>query len=270
MAIGNPTPDTAAQAATGDPLVQYLVVRRERPAPLDALVSAAARAVVLANERFAGDPAHAELTARWKAESYRKVTLRASERDWAKMLERHEAALAMDDAGEPLIAALPVRARSTLCRAMRDLQAYGPDTSSLPHRLPPLPAEPFMLIVPNPHAPMSGGKLLAQVGHAALMAADLPAEWAAGRVRADDGLPLEDGEIARWRDALTAWSSAGLSILPAFVDLGTFTRLATRSDAVVVTDSGLTEVAPGTRTVLAVRPVAGDDALALRGVVTRA
>lgn len=264
MTLGNPRPDTAAQAAVSDPLVMYLVVRRERAAPLDALIGAAARAVVGVDRRFRDDPAWRDLTALWRAESYRKVTLRASERDWARLLGGHEAVVAGDDSGEGLVAALPVRPRSTVCRTLRDLQAYTADTSALPRRPIPPTLEPAMLIVPNPHAPMSAGKLLAQVGHAALMAADLPADWAAGRLEATAGRTLGAAELQAWRTAVERWEGAGSPVLPGFVDLLTFRRLAARGDSVLVTDSGLTEVAPGTQTVLAVRPAEGADLADLR------
>ena len=269
MAIGNPPPKTDIQAATQDPLVMYLVVRRELPATLDLLVSAAAQATVRADRTFGGDPAWSEWSAAWKTGSYRKVTLRASERDWVKLLESHPHVQADNGGGEPLVAALPPRPRSSVCRLLRDLQAYTADTSALPRRLPPIPPEPWMLIVPNPHVPMSGGKLLAQVGHAALMAADLPADWAAGRLQADQGQAPDQPALAAWSEAIAIWEAAELPILPAFVDLLTFRRLEARADAVVVTDSGLTEVAPGSRTVLAVRPASAEAAAALRREIAR-
>lgn len=269
MAIGNPPPDTLAQATTPDPLVMYLVVRRELPATLDLLVSAAAQATVRVDRTFGGDPAWASWSAAWKTGSYRKVTLRASERDWAKLLESHPHARANDDSGEPLIVALPPRPRSTACRLLRDLQAYNPDASALPRRLPPLPPEPWMLIVPNPHVPMSGGKLLAQVGHAALMAADLPADWAAGRLQADAGQTPDQTAITAWSEAIAGWEAAEMPILPTFVDIASFRRLEARADAVVVTDSGLTEVAPGSRTVLAVCPASAETAAILRREIAR-
>ena len=77
----------------------------------------------------------------------------------------------------------------------------------------------------NPALEMSSGKVVAQVAHAAVMAADALPDWAAA------GAP---GRLVAPRG---------------------FAELAARQDlAARVVDAGLTEVAPGTVTVLALPP----------------
>jgi hypothetical protein len=79
----------------------------------------------------------------------------------------------------------------------------------------------------NPALEMSSGKVVAQVAHAAVMAAEALPDWVA------EGCP----------GRLLAPSAAGFAALE-------------RGDGLVarVVDAGLTEVAPGTVTVLALAP----------------
>jgi len=79
----------------------------------------------------------------------------------------------------------------------------------------------------NPAAVMSSGKTVAQVAHAAAMAGERLPEWVAA------GCP-------------------GRVLAP---DASTFATLAARDDCVArVVDAGLTEVPPGTITVIALAP----------------
>ena len=81
----------------------------------------------------------------------------------------------------------------------------------------------------NPEAPMSSGKTLAQIAHAAVMAADT------GR--------LED------------WVAAGCPAQVLAPSPAAFRAAAARAELVAcVADAGLTEVAPGTVTVVALPP----------------
>jgi peptidyl-tRNA hydrolase len=83
----------------------------------------------------------------------------------------------------------------------------------------------------NPAATMSSGKIVAQVAHAAVLAAGT----------------LED------------WARAGCPARVLAPDAPTFDALAARSDCVArVVDAGLTEVPPGTITVIALAPGPAD------------
>jgi peptidyl-tRNA hydrolase len=81
----------------------------------------------------------------------------------------------------------------------------------------------------NPAATMSSGKTLAQIAHAAVMAADT--------------------------GALDEWVAAGCPGRVVAPDAASFASLADRDDcAARVVDAGLTEIPPGTVTVIALRP----------------
>jgi peptidyl-tRNA hydrolase len=92
-----------------------------------------------------------------------------------------------------------------------------------------------MLFALNPSAPMSAGKAIAQVSHAVLMCAR--SAWASD---------------PRYAAAFAAWRQAGYPcrIAPPKA----WAALHAGADGVVVRDAGLTEVAPGTETVLALPP----------------
>jgi peptidyl-tRNA hydrolase len=243
MALSNPfdAPDAVrARKAQSDPLVQYIVVRRERVPSLSELVATTAAAVVVADRRFAADPAWAGRIAAWRAASFRKVTLRANERDWPRLLVEHEAVCA--PAGDPFVAVLPPRYRSQNSKLLRSLQAYTSATSELERGNARASARPCLVLAVNPALTMSAGKLLAQAGHAAMIAADAPA-----RLGAD----------AAWSSALAAWQDAGHPVLVTWPDGAAWERALSDLPCVVVTDSGLTEITPGSRTVLAVRPLDG-------------
>jgi len=242
----------AARRAHPDPYVLYLVVRRERVASFAGLLAAAAAATIRCDRTFRRDPAWSAAFDAWHTESYRKVTLRTNERDWARLLDREAHVLADDPAsGEPIIAALPVRRRSAADGFLRNLQAYAVEAAELAGPPPPEPAGIHALVALAPGLAMSAGKAAAQVGHAALMGADRPAEEGA------DGTTT-DGADAGWRAAVDAWEAAGWPIRLATATPAGWRAAQHALPCVVVTDSGITEVAPGSRTVLLVRP--GDPA----------
>lgn len=230
----------AARRAHPDPYVLYLVVRRERVASFAGLLAAAAAATIRCDRTFNADPAWADAFAAWHAESYRKVTLRANERDWPRLLGREPHILAEDPGtGEPIVAALPVRRRSTADGFLRNLQAYTEEPDALAAPAPPEPAGVHALVALAPGLAMRAGKAAAQVGHAALMGADRPR--AAGP---DDG----------WGAAVAAWEAAGWPLHLVAATARGWAEAEATLPSVVVTDSGITEVAPGSRTVLLVRP----------------
>jgi hypothetical protein len=200
-----------------DPLRMYLVVLRGAVGDL-ARAGALAGAAAVACVR---EPAFAGAVAAWRPRPG-KVCLRArSASQWEQVLE-HPHTLAGD-----AVAALPPRRRSERGPLLERLQAMSTDLDSPPADAPAEPGVVTYLL--NPEARMSSGKTLAQIAHAAVMAAD--------------GGGLEDWVAGGCPGRVLAPSPAG------------FRAAAARDDLVArVTDAGLTEVAPGTVTVVALPP----------------
>ena len=202
---------------TDDPLRMYLVVRRgaiDDLARAGELAGAAAVACVR-------EPAFADAVAAWRPRPG-KVCLRArSAGQWEQVLEEPHT-LAGD-----AVAALPPRRRSERGPLLERLQAMSTELVAPPADAPPVPGAVTYLL--NPAAPMSSGKTLAQIAHAAVIAAD--------------GGALED------------WVAAGCPGRVLAPSPTAFRAAAGRSDlAARVADAGLTEVAPGTVTVVALPP----------------
>ncbi|HWI74422.1 MAG TPA: aminoacyl-tRNA hydrolase [Baekduia sp.] len=206
----------------------YLVVRRGAFEELETGCVLAGVAAVRCLRRFGEDPEWAEAIAAWK-ERPGKVTLRARGGQWAQVLQEEDLSYAGDlDAAAVL--ALPPRRRSERSETLTKLQAMASELEPLPE-VAEVSASASMTYVVNPGVEMSTGKTMAQVAHAATMAA--------GTGRFED------------------WVDAGC---PARVfKAGTrdvFEQVCARDGlAAKVEDAGLTEVPPGTITVLAIAPV---------------
>jgi peptidyl-tRNA hydrolase len=170
---------------------------------------------------FADDERFAEELAAWRSRPG-KVTLRARGGQWPQVLEEEPHVLAGD-----ALAALPPRRRSARGPLLERLQAMTSALEPPPEDAQPDAARVTYLV--NPRLTMSSGKTLAQIAHAAVMAADTGA--------------LED------------WVAAGCPARVAAPPQAIFDALC-RSDALAakVVDAGLTEVAPGTVTALALPP----------------
>jgi hypothetical protein len=203
-----------------DPLRLYLVVRRGAVTSLargGELAGAAAVACVrmaAGDERFAGD------LAAWRRRPG-KVTLRARGGQWDAVLE--EPHVLAGDA----VAALPPRRRSARGPVLERMQAMTSALEPPPDEALPDPGR--LTYVLNPALDMSSGKTLAQIAHAAVMAADRP--------------------------ELAAWAQVGCPAQVVMPPRAAFRRLCDSGDlAAKVVDAGLTEVAPGTVTVLALPP----------------
>jgi peptidyl-tRNA hydrolase len=183
----------------------YIVVRRGAFETIDEGGRLAGIAAVECLRAFAGDP---------DVEAWRprpgKVVLRArSPSQWARVLEGPHAA-----AGDGVVA-LPPRRRSERGDTLMKLQAMSTDLEP-----PPDHTQAPLLYALNPRAPMSSGKTLAQIAHAAVMAADAGFDVTQARVIAPD--------------------AAAFDALP---------------DCIAeVADAGLTEVSPGTITVRVLAP----------------
>ena len=208
-----------------DPLRMYLVLRRGAIAELARAGELAGAAAVACLRIFETQPEHEEAIAAWR-ERPGKVCLRArTNAQWEQVLaEPHT--LAGEADGEAVVA-LPPRRRSQRGPLLERLQAMSSALEPPPAQAPDDGAAVTYAL--NPAAVMSSGKTVAQVAHAAVMAA-------------------ETGELERW----VAAGCPGRVIAPG---AARFAALAARGACVArVVDAGLTEVPPGTVTVVALAP----------------
>jgi len=202
-----------------------LVVRRGAIATLARGAELAGAAAVACVRTFAADERFAEDVAAWRRRPG-KVTLRARGGQWPQLLAEAPHVLAGDPDGEA-VAAVPPSRRSARGELFERLQAMTSALTPPPDRVDPDPARVTYLV--NPRLAMSSGKTLAQVAHAAVMAAD--------------GGGLED------------WVAVGCPALVAAPPQRVFDALCESGGlAARVVDAGLTEVEPGTVTVLAMPP----------------
>jgi hypothetical protein len=186
----------------------YLVVRRGAFSDLSTGGELAGAAAVACVRGF-------EVPEQWR-ERPGKVTLRArTGGQWDHVLELPHAL-----AGDAVAALPPVR-RSERAPLLAKLQAMSTELEPPPAGAAPDGRLTYAL---NPRIAMSSGKTLAQIAHAAVMAAE----------------------------ALPAWADAGC---PARVVLPTPAEFDAPPRCIAeVVDAGLTEVAPGTVTVRALAP----------------
>jgi hypothetical protein len=205
-----------------DPLRMYLVLRRGAIAELARAGELAGAAAVACLRVFATQPVYEEAIAAWR-ERPGKVCLRArTNAQWEQVLgEPHTLAGAAE--GEAVVA-LPPRRRSQRGPLLERLQAMSSALEPPPEDAPAeLGTVTYAL---NPAAVMSSGKMVAQIAHAAVMAADT--------------------------GALEGWVAAGCPGTVIAPGAARFAALAAQGTCVArVEDAGLTEVAPGTITVLA-------------------
>jgi hypothetical protein len=201
-----------------DPLRMYLVVLRGAVLDLGRAGELAGAAAVRCVREFAADPRMAE----WR-ERPGKVCLRArTEGQWRQVLKEPHAA-----AGDAVVALLP-RRRSERGPLLEKLQAMSTELEPPPETAPPGPGVTYLL---NPAITMSSGKTIAQIAHAAVIAADT--------------LRFED------------WVTAGYPAQVIAPRPDVFAAACARDDlAAKVVDGGLTEIPPGTITVLALAPPA--------------
>jgi len=199
----------------------YLVIRRGAFDDLARAGELTGAAAVRCVREFAGEP---DLEA-WRARPG-KVVLRARGGQWDEVIRDHPHVLAGDPENEAVIA-LPPRRRSQRGPLLERMQAMTSELAPPPSEARPEPGTLTYLV--NPRLEMSSGKTLAQVAHAAVLAADT-------------------GELEPW---VAAGCPARVVRPPEqrFDGLCSAPGLAAR-----VEDAGLTEVPPGTITVLALRP----------------
>jgi peptidyl-tRNA hydrolase len=224
------------RSAQEDPWVMYLVVCQDVPASASDVLLAAAQGTMRCAEAFRADPVWTERFAAWAERSFRKVTLRAKGTAWAR-LAAYDGATGDVRGGVPLVRVLPPRLRSECDALLRGLQVYNPAPESLPADVESAGEPPAcaMRFVRNPGVAMSVGKQAAQIAHAVLMCAW--SRWATD---------------ARYAAAFGEWRARGYPRWLAPRDA--WSRVRATGDGVVVCDAGLTEVDPGSETVIALPP----------------
>ena len=207
-----------------DPWRMFLVLRRGAIDSLARACELGGAAAVACVRDFAGAPGMAE----WR-ERPGKVCLRARNSSQWDQVRDEPHAMAGDADGEAVLA-LPPRRRSERGRVLERLQAMSSELEPLPGELPASGDE--LVYVVNPRCPMSSGKVIAQVAHAAVLAADT--------------------------GTLEPWVEAGCPARVVCPEPEVFDALCDRDDlAARVVDAGLTEVPPGTVTVVARAPAPG-------------
>jgi PTH2 family peptidyl-tRNA hydrolase len=216
---------------TGDPWVQYFVVRKDHPITMAEGMALAGAGAVLAADRFRADPAWAERYRAWSARP-RKVALRADAAQLEQLRETLDHVPVESRFGLTLLA-LPPRLRSASEPELVALRPYTDAPRSTEQA--PEPARPALTYVVRPGVLRTTGKAMAQAGHAALLAADRLG--------------------ARHPGAFAAWREAGAPGDVRVSDLAHWAALRESPDTVVVADAGLTQVQPGTETVIGVAPV---------------
>jgi peptidyl-tRNA hydrolase len=220
-----------------DPWVFYLVVRKEAGLGFGDMLAATASACVRCADRYEHDPRYAEQFAAWYAMAVRKVTLRANEREWHRLRDELDVALAAPRANVQSVAALPPRRRSQREKLLIQMQALTGPPEELPPSAPPAGGIALPLVL-NADAGMSTGKACAQGAHASLHAARSP--------------------LARspfLRPAFESWREAGRPVRVRLASQAAFDALASLPSASVIRDAGFTELAPGTATALALPPL---------------
>ena len=206
-----------------DPFRLFLVVRRNALTTLARGGELAGAAAVSCVRTFAGDERFAEDVAAWR-ERPGKVTLRARPAQWREMLADEPHVVSGDPEGES-VAALPPRRRSERGALLERMQAMTSALEPLPDTVEPDHARVTYLV--NPRLEMSSGKTLAQIAHAAVEAA-------------------ATGEVEEW-------VAAGCPARVVAPDAAGFARAEASGRCVArVVDAGLTELPPGTLTVVAV------------------
>jgi len=227
-AAGPDDPFTPDGAARDEPtqFVLPLVVRIERDEPptrTDALETAA-RAVLtlLADPRANGDGEWAQRVRDWQDARIRKVVRRARGGEWRKAEALPGITVHGDHAEVRVYPPVPLDGWPP---QLAKLQVSGTDLDDPAELVKPLPGLPMLWL--NPGLPMTAGKAMAQVGHAAQLA------W----------WDLTEAERERWAEAdfPLAVRTATPEHWKVLLDAGLPT----------VRDAGFTEVTPGSTTAIA-------------------
>lgn len=224
-----------ARAAQADPWRMWLILRYKSALWSDLMPALAAQACLklLHDPGLTDEQRHAVDV--WKRVSFGKVTLRANEGQWQRLLAEVPGVAVAPAHGTDLIYATVPAPRSQRPALLGKLQSLGArDTGPEPDMYPPVhPAAAVYAVKQSLH--MSLGKTMAQVAHAAMILLESP---------------LAHEQTARFFD----WRDAGWPGRTIWVTDARFEQLKRSHDCVAVRDGGLTEVEPGTETVLAFAP----------------
>jgi peptidyl-tRNA hydrolase len=202
----------------------YLVAPRRPSVSGGELLAQAAIATLGCVDRYESDPEWSDAFAAWERSSFRKVCLRAGPAE----LERVRL---LDHAERGEVLCLPPRRRSGAEPELSTLQAHiGPALQPAAASGAELDPRSMVMLIPE-DLELTLGKACAQVAHAVLIA--------------------QDHHSA---DAIAAWRGEGSPVAARLVDRETFERAKRELSVAAVRDGGLTQVAPGTETVLATEP----------------
>lgn len=209
-----------------DPYRMYLVVRRGAFGDLATGCVLAGAVAVACLRRFGEDEAWSEAIDAWKVRPG-KVTLRARGGQWDSVLREEDFTYAGDLDGAAVLA-LPPRRRSARSETLTKLQAMASELEPIEvvDEVPTTNAGELLYVV-NPAITMSAGKTMAQVAHAATGAA-------------------ATGDVEAWAENGCPARVVVPKTKAAFQSACSSPRLVAK-----VEDAGLTEVPPGTITVLA-------------------
>ena len=200
----------------------YFVVRKDARLTRGQGMAMAGAAADECRLAYADDPVWATW---WPRQ--RKVALRATAEELASIRADHPGV------GDETLACLVPMRQSERSEVLAGLRGF---TDAKAPAEPPAPVPddvPALVYVIREGVMKTTGKAMAQAGHAALIAAD---------------------EVGG--DGFTVWRAAGrpgeVLIAP---DEATWAELRSRPDAAVIADGGLTQVKPGTETVIGLAPV---------------
>ena len=219
-----------------DKWAMYFVVRNDARLAFGRAMALAGGATVRCADRFRESEAWDDAFAAWEGRA-RKVALRASAEELAAVADAEDAVAVGD-----VLLCLPPRRMSERSELLASLRPFT--DAKAPPEPPEPPPGPALVYVVAPEVMKTAGKAMAQAGHAALLAADTLG-------------PCEP-------EAFAAWRRAGCPGDVRRADAACWDELKREHDAVAVTDAGLTQVAPGTETVLALAPRAAQPAVVER------
>jgi peptidyl-tRNA hydrolase len=223
----------------------YMVVRKDLPITLAEGMALAGAGSVRCADRFRDDDRWRDAYRAWSVRP-RKVALRATPEELADLHNRFDS-ISVESAFGPTLLALPPRRHDQVESELADLRPYTDPPRRARGADDEEPDDETEVGIPlryviRPGVLRTTGKAMAQAGHAALMAADRLGP--------------------RHPDDFAAWRAAGCPGEVRQADLPHWAALRESPLSVVVADAGLTQVEPGTETVIAVAPV-GDPPTAL-------